>query len=149
MTSIFAIDPGTTQSGWIVIIDGQPTEFAVEPNDVVINRLRIGTGTDIVVIEEVQPYGITGKEILRTVRWTGAFAEAAFPARVAWRTRHMVLLHICGSIRAKDGDVRSTLIDRWGGPGAEKKGGPLYGMKAHIWQAFAVGITYHDKPDDE
>lgn len=147
MSTIFAIDPGTAQSGWVLLIDGQPAEFAVEPNDVVLNRLRLGTGADVVVIEEVRPYGITGKEILRTVRWTGQFEEAAHPATVAWRDRHSVLMHICGSTRAKDGDVRSTLIDRWGGPGAEKKGGPLAGFKSHVWAALAVAVTYFDKPD--
>ena len=51
-------------------------------------------------------------------------------------------LQLCRDSRAKDANIRQALIDRYGGPGAIKKGGPLYKVSKDAWAALAVGVTY-------
>ena len=64
--------------------------------------------------------------------------------------RHEVKLHLCGSARAKDANVRQALIDRFG-PGKElaigRKAapGPLYGMTGDCWAALGVAVTDADQ----
>ena len=66
--------------------------------------------------------------------------------------RKDVKLHLCGSPRAKDSNIRQALIDRFG-PGKEKAiglkktPGPLYGVKSHVWAALAVAVTHLDGAD--
>jgi hypothetical protein len=47
-------------------------------------------------------------------------------------------------MKAKDSNIRQALIDRFGEVGIKKNPGWFYGFKKDIWQAYAVGITYHD-----
>jgi len=55
-------------------------------------------------------------------------------------------MHICGSARAKDQNIRQALIDRYGGKetaiGKKQNPGPLYGIKADEWQALGLAITF-------
>jgi hypothetical protein len=59
-------------------------------------------------------------------------------------------LQLCGSSRANDATIRQALLDRYG-PGREKavgtkaNPGPLYGIKADLWQALALAVTYSDQ----
>jgi hypothetical protein len=55
--------------------------------------------------------------------------------------RRDVKLHLCGSARAKDPNIRQALLDRFGPVGTKKAPGPLYGVKSHIWSALAVAVT--------
>jgi hypothetical protein len=65
--------------------------------------------------------------------------------------RREVKTNLCGSMKAKDGNVRQALIDRFGGKekaiGKKKTPGPLYGFSADVWQALAVAITFADMRD--
>ncbi|MBV8782506.1 MAG: hypothetical protein JO353_14005, partial [Phycisphaerae bacterium] len=52
--------------------------------------------------------------------------------------------------RAKDGNIRQALIDRFGPTkeraiGKKKSPGPLYGMSGDCWSALAVAVTYADQ----
>jgi hypothetical protein len=62
--------------------------------------------------------------------------------------RRDVKLHICGSQRAKDANIRQALIDCYGGKveaiGKKKAPGPLYGISSHAWSALAVAQTWWD-----
>ena len=79
---------------------------------VAVDRLTL----DVVVIEQVESYGMAvGREVFETVRWAGRFEEAAHPVPVALLPRRTVKLHLCGSPRANDGNVRMALLDRFGG----------------------------------
>ena len=67
-------------------------------------------------------------------------------------TRRAVKLHLCGSARAKDTNIRAALIDRFGGTGGRRAAvglkaspGPLYGIRSHEWAALAVAVTWHDQ----
>ncbi len=63
--------------------------------------------------------------------------------------RREVKLHLCGQARAKDGNVRQALLDRFGGKatavGRKVTPGPLYGFAGDTWQALAVAVTVADR----
>ena len=66
--------------------------------------------------------------------------------------RSKVKLHFCGSSRAKDGNVRASILDRFGGKltavGKKATPGPLYGVHGHMWSALAVAIYAMENSDD-
>ena len=152
---ILAIDPGTRESGWLVYDPGagQPVGFGIDPNDGLVAMLRERWATprfDVVVIEQVRPYGMaTGLDILETVRWAGRFEEAVYPTPVVLAPRKKVTAYICGNANAKDPNIRQALIDRFGGIdgkaaaiGRKACPGPLYGITSHVWAALAIAIAY-------
>jgi len=60
---------------------------------------------------------------------------------------------LAGTARAKDGQIRNVLIDRWGGKdvaiGNKKQPGPLFGVTADCWQVLAIAVTFSDALDCE
>ena len=116
---LMSIDPGTTQSAWLIYRAGAPVTFGILPNADLLEMLRVAVDRltlDVVVIEQVESYGMAvGREVFETVRWAGRFEEAAHPVPVALLPRRTVKLHLCGLPRANDGNVRMALLDRFGG----------------------------------
>jgi hypothetical protein len=148
--SLLAIDPGTTHSGWVWMnAQGQVGDSGVMPNDEILDLIEchlIETPSGRLAIEMIASYGMAvGKEVFETCLWIGRMVQKAGPERVRLVYRKDVKLHLCGSPRAKDPNVRQALIDRWGGKadavGTVKKPGPLYGVKSHAWQALGVAVT--------
>jgi len=147
-TRILAIDPGSERSAWLELgFDGRPAAFAIEPNEEVLDHLRYRvTRYDVVVIEQVESYGMAvGREVFATVHWAGRFTEAAHLTTVVQLPRRRVKVALCGDTRAKDQNIRLALVDRFGGPSAIRKGGPLYGVVRDIWSALAIAITYQEE----
>jgi hypothetical protein len=163
---VLAIDPGPTQSAWVLFDGERVLGHAIEPNDAFLLRLRqsrhlVRGGADRVVIEKVESFGMAvGEEVFETVFWSGRFAEAvARPRALDWRTRgwvgsdvpvhrigrRAVKVALCGSARAKDANVRQALLDRFGPKGTKKSPGPLYGLTSHAWAALAVAVAYLDE----
>lgn len=144
MTALLAIDPGTTHSGWVIMRDGQVWNSGVFTNDEVLEMIQV---TPVpIAIEMIASYGMAvGKEVFETCVWIGRFMQAAGADRVRLVYRKDVKLHLCGSPRAKDANIRQALIDRWGGKaeavGTVKKPGPLYGVRSHAWAALGVAVT--------
>lgn len=163
MSRLVAIDPGTDSSG-VVILEGR--RIAEAPvsglgNAELLDSLRRSWWVDgslpTVACEMVAHYGsgmAVGREVFETVEWIGRFREA-------WESRGGVFvrvyrrdvkLHLCGSAKAKDGNVRQALLDLYGGKeiavGKKKDPGPLYGVSGHAWQALAVGITALERKED-
>jgi hypothetical protein len=90
-----------------------------------------------------------GREVFETVFWTGRFFEAATRrgASVSRLPRKTIKVHLCGSARAQDSNIRVALCDRFGGSvakGTKKAPGPLFGIKSHEWSALALGVTCWD-----
>lgn len=151
--SILAIDPGNTHSA-VCLYDcaaDKPIRWEKIPNDEVLDMLRRGSDTapwDMVVIEMVACYGMpVGEEVFQTVFWIGRFCEAESKRGGKWDRlyRREVKMHLCGSMRAKDANIRQRLIDIFGAPGTKKAPGVLYGMSGDCWAALAVAVTYRDK----
>lgn len=157
---VVAIDPGNIQSA-IAVFDSKkqsliktmdlPKGADTFDNVVLLtllqNLCKTNPPTGVVVCEKIASYGMpVGETIFETVFWSGRFAQAiAGKVRFERIERKEVKLHLCGTPRAKDGNVRQTLIDRFGPQGTKKKPGVLYGIKKDQWAALAVAVTWADK----
>ena len=150
----FAIDPGTTKSGWVIWSRSRGViKKGIDDNGVVVERLD-GNTFDVCAIERFEARGMAvGVDSLETVWWSGKFAahvEHLSPrARVVRPTRREIKVHLCGTVRARDSNVRQALLDRYGSTrqraiGTKAKPGPLHGVSSHVWAALAVAVTASD-----
>jgi hypothetical protein len=187
--TIMAIDPGTTESA---VVFYHPAERSLGVtsfgyNERLLEGLRQeipGEEPTVVVCEMVQHYGsglAVGKETFETVRWIGRFEEAVLSrgGRFEVLYRPQIKAQICGSAKAKDGNVRQALVDRFGGDSVALKGkrctckdgwkrgregvfcdkcgssgwlrrpGPLAGITSHMWAALAVAVTWAELHPEE
>jgi hypothetical protein len=147
---ILAIDPGTTQSGWIVYDPEKlPREcdFGITPNEELLRDLEVHSSPlDAVVIEMVACYGLpVGAEVFETVCWIGRFMHAAEPFPVTRMFRKEVKMHLCHSMKAKDSNIRQALVARFGPAGRKKEPGGTYGISKDVWSALAIAVTYCDQ----
>lgn len=155
---IYGIDPGTHESALVAITEsGMVVQAMTVANAELLSHLRAYAARatclpdDVVVIEQIESMGMAvGKEVFETVFWTGRFYEVVHPARVERLPRRAIKLHLCGSMQAKDANIRQALIDRYGGSkeaavGVKAKPGPLYGVKGHEYAALAVAVTWYDQ----
>jgi len=142
---ILAIDPGTEQSAFVVY---DPELRMILASCVVPNAELIAMSPPYTpkVVEWVESFALrVGSELFETVYWIGRFDQAFGPlARV---TRKQVKLHLLGTCRGGDSDIRAALIERFGpgkakAVGSKKQPGPLFGLKSHELSALAVAITY-------
>ena len=145
---ILAVDPGPKKSAWVYYdsADSRIMGAKIDSNDEVkamLTRFR----TDIeprCAIEMVASYGMpVGAEVFETCVWIGRFLEAWGmnhpPVILVYRAD--VKMYLCGSMRAKDSNIRQALIDRFGKPGTKKQPGRTYGMSGDMWSALAVAVT--------
>ena len=143
---ILAIDPGTTESGWCVLEQGRVKLSGVSFNDTVIDEV-FGyfepNDETALAIEMIASYGMAvGREVFETCVWIGRFQQAWHAPEAVRRVyRKDVKLHLCGSPRAKDANIRQALIDLLGPQGSKKTPGPTYGVKSHAWAALGVAVT--------
>lgn len=149
---ILAIDPGTTESAY-VLWDGMKVHNAeIVPNtfmNMAVNRSAKLGNVDTLVIEQIASMGMAvGKEVFETCVWTGRFMQSWLGERengCRRIPRNEIKVHLCGSARAKDANIRQALIDRFGKAGTKKNPGPLFGVKSHIWSALAVAVVQYDR----
>lgn len=160
---MLAIDPGTSESAWItwnpsIGVSGcglvansallqMVRSHGFLPPEGSIARLR--GDKPQVAIEMIACYGMpVGKETFETCLMIGRLLEAfernACPPRLVFRKD--VKMHLCGSARAKDGNVRQALIDKHGAPGTKKAPGKTYGVSGHLWAALAVADYALENP---
>lgn len=152
--SIIAIDPGTTESALVEWDGAKVSEPAIWPNAMLIERLSdepLNDGFRNLFIEMVACYGMpVGKEVFETCVWIGRMIQTwkhATGREAKLIYRQQVKLHHCQSARAKDGNIRQALVDKYGEPGTKKAPGLTYGLKSHLWSAFAIAtmITEQEK----
>ncbi len=161
---ILAIDPGSAQSAYVIYAGSKIVLKGLEPNENLIDHVyywaacRDGkidlpsVSPSHLAIEMVASYGLpVGREVFETCVWIGRLVEAwRGPCRFVYRKE--VKMHLCGSMKAKDGNIRQALIDKFG-PGREKavgkakSPGPLYGVSNDIWSALAVAVTATETPE--
>lgn len=142
----FAIDPGSTQSGWAILGGGHVWDSGVSDNGDMLLWLQHGQRCDLLAIEVPEGRGgIVGQSTLDTAKWAGRFIQRwqdAHPGHLVSEVyRRVVKLELCGKTTARDSNVRQAVIDRLGEPGTAKNPGPTHGVKSHAWQALAVGIV--------
>lgn len=154
---ILAIDPGNIESG-IVLMENDLKILEAEKldNKNILGRILSCQYADVehIAIEMVASYGMAvGATVFETCVWIGRFTEALLfttgvePQLIYRKDEKM---NLCNSMKAKDSNIVQALIDRFApnttnkGKGTKKNPGWFYGFKKDIWQAYAVGVTYHD-----
>ena len=158
---ILAIDPGTTDSAYVLMNDDYTIKnrnFYKFKNELVLKTIKdIGGIYDdgmTVVIEMVASYGMgVGQEVFDTCVWIGRFTQAAIdagcPVHYVFRMEEKMTL--CHNSKARDSNIRQALIDRFArfdkknGKGTKKNQDVFYGFSKDIWAAYAVGVTWLDK----
>ena len=161
---VVAIDPGNTHSA-VVFWVPEAKRIAAKaylPNDEMFGTLRAYMGQDtvlldpithprLVAIEQVRSYGMAvGAEVFDTVHWSGRFHQFIVDHwhkadQVILVPRRDVKMYLCHSNKAKDANIRTAIVDRFGGEkaakGCKKEPGPLYGVSGDLWAALALAIT--------
>lgn len=142
---ILAIDPGTDESGWVILDDQRILASGVYPNETMLSMVKVSNygEMDGLAIEMIASYGMAvGREVFETCVWIGRFKQAwRIPNDVMLIYRRDVKLHLCGTTNAKDANVRKALIDLLGPQGTKKAQGATYGVKSHAWAALGVAAT--------
>jgi hypothetical protein len=149
---IVAVDPGDRESAYVRFdaATASVLAFSKLPNEELLALLtEHRENTDQLVLEMIASYGMpVGREVFETCVWIGRFAQA-WGGELALVYRRDVKLHLCGSMKAKDGNIRQALIDRWGGKdraiGRKATPGPLHGISADVWSALAIAVTFADR----
>jgi len=151
--TIVAIDPGTHESQFLEWDGERVVDSAFLRNAEMVDKLSGAWSLDsgsFAVIESVASYGMpVGAEVFDTCYWGGRFYERlAEDIEVRLVPRMTVKTHLCHSAKAKDGNIRQALIDRFGGKekaiGNKKAPGVLYGVSGHGWAALALAVTAWD-----
>lgn len=155
--SVIAIDPGNVQSAYVIYEDGNLLEHDICENEVLVERLLtdicVLSGPDTMAIEMIACYGMAvGKTVFDTCVWIGRFIQVWGPLKSHKVYRMDCKMHLCHNARAKDGNIRQAIIDRYPAIGAGKipqigtkaRPGPLYGVSKDVWAALAVAITYSE-----
>lgn len=156
--NILAIDPGSTESAYVVIdVAGcRPVAFGKIDNLALLSMFGdafVDNDYGQVAIEMIASYGMAvGAEVFQTVRWIGRFEQAltqqGHPVTLTYRRE--VKLHHCASAKAKDGNIVQALVDRFAsgvpnhGKGSKADPGFFHGFRADIWQSFALAVQFAD-----
>lgn len=149
---LFAIDPGTRTSGYVILEAGRVVDCGAEASNYDLLRwVQAGQDADMLAIEMIAGMGMTvGQETFETIRWIGRFQQAwREPEAVRLVFRRQVKSFLCGNQQAKDPNIRQALLDIFPPTGAganpqvgtKAKPGPLYGVTSHAWSALAVAMT--------
>ena len=148
---ILAIDPGNFLSAYVVLDNKlKPLRFAKIKNEQLLEMIYNHEFDDCnrVAIEMIASMGMSvGASIFETCVYIGRLKECIWrmldiePAVIYRKEEKM---NLCGTMRAKDCNIRTALIDRFGVVGIKKDKGWFYGVHSDIWAAIAVGCTYYD-----
>ena len=156
---ILAVDPGNTMSAYVIWDGERIIDKDKLNNDAVIRTIEEGN-YDLCVIELMACYGMSvGKEVFDTCYFIGRMQQVLIYNKKSYSgvLRKDIKMHHCGTVRAKDANIRQAIIDRFpatgGGKipqiGLKKSPGPLYGVAADEWSALAIGMYTTDKMSKE
>ena len=150
---VLAIDPGPEKSGWCIMFGEELMGSGISDNNALLSVLRDERfmAAQVLAIEMIASYGMAvGKEVFETCFWIGRFTQRWHtPESVKLVYRKDVKMHLCGTTKAKDANVRQAIIDLYPATGGGKtpqigtkaKPGPLYGVSSHAWPAIGVALT--------
>lgn len=158
---ILAIDTGNTESGYAIIEmpEFRLVNFGKVENNELLNMLPLSPyKIDTIALEMVASYGMAvGKTVFDTCVWIGRFEQQLRNAGyedINYIYRKDEKINLCGSMKAKDSNIRQALIDRYAtfdfknGKGVKKNPDVFYGVSKDVWAAIAVGVTYWDMRND-
>jgi hypothetical protein len=156
LMTILALDPGNTQTGYAVLEmpEFRLIKFGKADNTALLALVAnadVLYDVDAVAIEMVANYGMAvGREVFETCVWIGRFYQAADHPNTHYVYRKEEKEILCGSLRAKDANIRQALIDRYAkhdlknGKGTKANPDVFYGVSKDVWAAIAVGVTYYE-----
>lgn len=144
---LLAIDPGPEKSGYVIWESDRVVDCGHEPNGIL--RGYINYHCNAVAIEMIASYGMAvGAAVFNTCVEVGRFLERSKANDIDCKLvfRKDVKMFVCRSMKAKDGNIRQSLIDHLGPVGTKDNPGPLYGVKSHAWAALAIAVTAANDP---
>lgn len=136
---ILAIDPGTDKSAFVIYDshDKNILDKGIEENYDLLDQIMHDPSmqSPILAIEMIASYGMpVGKEVFDTCVWIGRFVQAYNGSQDAKRIyRRTVKTHLCGSMKAKDANIRQVLLDKLGKDATK-------GVAKDMWSALAVAV---------
>lgn len=157
---ILAIDPGNKESGYAII--EMPVfkliEFGKIENHELLDLIKAlpfaPFSVEAIAIEMIGAYGMAvGKDVFETCVWIGRFEQALRDINyknINYIYRKDEKINLCGSMKAKDSNIRQAIINRYAkfdfknGKGVKANPDTFYGVSKDVWQAIAVGVTYYD-----
>lgn len=149
MPLIYGIDPGTSKTAVVCWTGSRITAAQIIANEHLLLSVRENMQPNAkVACEMINAMGMAvGASVFETVLFIGQLKEAVKHRGGSFELiyRRDVKLHMCGQARAKDANIRQALLDRFGEKGTKDNPGVTRGLHSHLWQAFAVAVTAHDK----
>jgi hypothetical protein len=149
VTPILAIDPGTERSAFVLLHEGRIVRHGLQENAWLLGFLESYQSKiphPLLAVEMIASYGMpVGREVFETCVWIGRFVQAWQPLPVEYVYRREVKIHLCGSPKAKDANIRQALLDLYGAQGTKKAPGPTHGLRADEWAALGVAETMRDR----
>jgi len=139
---VLGIDPSNTRHAWALLDRKEVLGFGRDYMEEVNKHQMLDV--QLVVIEMIASYGMAvGSHTFDTCVEIGKLMRIMETSAQDVRriTRVEVKRIVCRSVKASDTNVRAAVIDYFGGPGAIKKGGQLYGASKDVWAALAVAIA--------
>lgn len=174
---VLALDPSNKATAY-VLIDVElfkPIDIGFLEKNLMLDYISLGVKSTIeeyeggksdfelhLAIEGMQNLGMpSGKSVFDTCYLIGHFIERAESVSYhnlwTWDYKNVHIIyrkeekmHICGTMRCKDKDIKQALVDTYAketpnfGKGTKEEKGYFWGFKADLYQAFAIGVTYHD-----
>jgi hypothetical protein len=161
---ILAIDPGNVESAYVLLDeDLKIIEFAKLKNEDMLIKISDIFNKYFIAntaIEMIASYGMAvGESVFQTCVWIGRFIEHINIYHSGFHLNTMNLkmiyrkdekMNLCGTMKAKDTNIRVALIDRFAkhdfknGKGTKNNPDVFHGFYKDCWAAMAVGVTYYD-----
>jgi hypothetical protein len=150
---ILSIDVGTTESAYALMdhsLENPLIKFGKIPNEEIVTELVWGD-FGVMAYEEFASYGMPiGQSTMRSIWWNGYYCRVCDQFKTPYKPvlRKDVKMHLCGTMKAKDCNIRQALIDKYGEPGTKKNPGILHGVSKDVWSAIAINVTYWEVKDE-
>ena len=154
---ILAIDAGNTYSGVAIVElpEFRLVWFGKLPNEEIYDVVK-NFHIDEVALEMVAGYGMpVGRDVFETCVWIGRFIEQLKGHKISYVYRKDEKMCLCGSLKAKDSNIRQALINRYAkhdfktGKGTKKNPDVFYGVANDVWSAIAVAVTHYEMKADK
>ncbi|MEM2591542.1 MAG: hypothetical protein QXI60_03055 [Thermofilaceae archaeon] len=157
---VIGFDIGTVRCGVAILRSNGSIEGYVCSWEVLRDRLEAmvgeGEGEMWAVVEVPQPYGMSPLSVFQMALLCGIIIEK-------WRNRYgdnicliprpVVRAYACGSVRAKDKDVKAWVVDcmraKWGVDEREvQRRLNKVGVRADAWQALGLALVFQQFRDE-